>query len=263
MRGFFEKVIRMKTRLNVTLEKAKEFKAKGNLRKAIKLYEKAAEDGSVEAQLTLGEIYESQGNDILSFKWYHKAALRNNAEALYKVAHCYLIGYGVERKEAKAAEYFKGAANKNHPQGLFEYGLALYLGRGVEEYQALGIDYACRAAALGCERALLFLNKVNADVFFVSEGNVITSEILELFNDFYVTGNYESLIKVLYKYRYFSFRTQEKDLIEEIELYLKIDPMEVLAAVIKCADKYNHYHMIYHWFYSYLYACMRPSVMML
>ena len=61
---------------------------------------KAAEQGDVKAQLSLGQSYASVGsanpNYVEAAKWYRKAAEQGDAEAQYYLASCYNLGEGVE-----------------------------------------------------------------------------------------------------------------------------------------------------------------------
>lgn len=114
---------------------------KRNLEKAIQWYEKAAEQGFVEAIYRLGVIYFSnsynynddcvaeidinkkkinwhyygragqeidvKGNREKAFKLFERAAKQGHAEAQYRVGMCYAEGKGVEEDWGKALECFK------------------------------------------------------------------------------------------------------------------------------------------------------------
>jgi len=69
---------------------------------AAKWYEKAAEQGNVEAQRQLAEMYTSGTgvgqDDFEAVKWNRKAAEQGNAEAQYNLAQMYAKAKGVKRQ---------------------------------------------------------------------------------------------------------------------------------------------------------------------
>ena len=77
---------------------------------AEKWFRRAADHGSVEAQVKLGEIAVGGGNYEGAFLWFSKAADQDDADAAFNVGSLYFTGKGVEKDEAKAAEYYRKAA---------------------------------------------------------------------------------------------------------------------------------------------------------
>lgn len=68
-----------------------------------------------------GEDYFTGGNGKtqdyeMAVKWYLKAAAKNNANAMIRLAECYEEGYGVEKNERKGVEYEKKAAALGNPK---------------------------------------------------------------------------------------------------------------------------------------------------
>lgn len=77
--------------------------------KAFEWYHKAAEEGSSDAMLTLGEMY-FYGRGVAkdaeeAVKWYHRAAKRSNAKAYYRLADCYMHGDGVYEDMVEAMKW--------------------------------------------------------------------------------------------------------------------------------------------------------------
>ncbi len=89
-------------------------------RKAVLLFQKAAEQGHAEACHDLGMRHE-EGKDILqndrqAFEWYEKAAKQDHAEAQYKLGKMYANGKGVDKDAVTAYVWFNIAAANGHKQ---------------------------------------------------------------------------------------------------------------------------------------------------
>ncbi len=89
-----------------------------NYAKAIKWFEKAAEQDVADAQYHLGLIYQvGLGVDVdykKAFKWFKKAAEQDVAGAQYQVANMYYTGQGVVKNIVRAAEWYFSAAENGH-----------------------------------------------------------------------------------------------------------------------------------------------------
>jgi uncharacterized protein len=77
---------------------------------AEKWFRRAADHGSVEAQVKLAEVAVLDGNDAEAFHWFSKAADQDDADAAFNVGSLYYTGQGVAKDEVKAAEYYRKAA---------------------------------------------------------------------------------------------------------------------------------------------------------
>ncbi len=93
---------------------------------ARKWIDKASENGSTEAQLNIGDMYRSKiGDPAEALKWYRKAAEHGNTQALYRVGNL----YEYERIDVgKWAERYSEAINwytKAAEQGILEAQLKL------------------------------------------------------------------------------------------------------------------------------------------
>ncbi len=82
---------------------------------SIEFYEKAAEQGSVEALVSLGDIYcdgsAFSPDESTALKYYRKAAALGNGEAMYRIAKIYARGgNGIQADGGKALKWFEKAA---------------------------------------------------------------------------------------------------------------------------------------------------------
>ncbi|MGE4262059.1 tetratricopeptide repeat protein [Shewanella sp.] len=86
--------------------------------KAVKWYQKAADQGYARAQNSLGVLYESgQGvkqDYVKAVEWYQKAADQGNEYAQYNLGLLYANGQGVKQDDLKAAEWYQKAADQGH-----------------------------------------------------------------------------------------------------------------------------------------------------
>ena len=89
-------------------------------------YDKAANQGHVPSQYSLGLIY-NYGNSFVkpnyekAFEWFTKAAEKNDVGALFHVGYAYKNGEGVKPDEEKGFEYYKKAADRGHADGQVNY----------------------------------------------------------------------------------------------------------------------------------------------
>ena len=78
-----------------------------------------AERGDAQAQLMLGQHYQSQKGASDSFylaaNWYRKAAEQGNPEAQFQLGILYLDGLGITEDAATGFEWISQAALNGHP----------------------------------------------------------------------------------------------------------------------------------------------------
>ena len=80
------------------------------------IIEREAEKGNAVAQCMLGNIFFTERNNELAFKWYSKAADQGDAGGQWLVGLSYLYGDGVPKDLAKAREWLEKAAAQKHPE---------------------------------------------------------------------------------------------------------------------------------------------------
>jgi len=116
--------------------------------KATEWYTKAAEQGNVDAQFHLGQLYAlgradygSQPNYTKAIEWYTKAAVQGNAYAQFDLGEIYTEGSGVPQDYAKAAEWYTKAAQQGDSNADFILGENYKKGLGVPQDYAKAAEY--------------------------------------------------------------------------------------------------------------------------
>ncbi|MCE5185162.1 MAG: sel1 repeat family protein [Planctomycetaceae bacterium] len=168
-----------------------------NLKKAVELFLKAAEQGHAEAQCRLGLVYSFgmgvEENQAEAFKWTLKSAEQGFEGAMSSIADMYYSGHGTERdypaamkwamkaadngdrtiypliglmyakgdgvEKSKdiAAEWLMRAAESGTTWGLYGMGLVYMLGRGLEKDPAEGLRWITKAAEAGNAQAAYYV----------------------------------------------------------------------------------------------------------
>lgn len=97
-----------------------------NEKKALKWFERAAEQGNTAAKFRLAEFYEygkgTETNKELAMIWCRRAARDGYAEAQYHLAHCYFFGEGIEENKTEAIKWYKKAAEQGHDWSQYALG---------------------------------------------------------------------------------------------------------------------------------------------
>lgn len=81
----------------------------------------AADNGLMEAQVTLAELY-AQGGEVIEQNfnvaaiWFEQAATQNVAEAQFQLGVYYEYGIGVKRNDTVALQWYEKAAKQNHEE---------------------------------------------------------------------------------------------------------------------------------------------------
>jgi TPR repeat protein len=112
-----------------------------------------AEQGSVEAQDTLG-LYYYFGWGVPkdyreAFKWWEKAAKRGNVDAQYYLGTCYGNGEGVKKDSVEAVMWFGKAAKQSDARAQYSLGVAYCDGIGVGKNVVEGVNWKLKAAKQG------------------------------------------------------------------------------------------------------------------
>ena len=80
---------------------------KGDYKTALKLWKPLAEQGAANAQVALGAIYGSAGNDKEAVKWYRLAAEQGDAKAQAVLAYMYGEGDGISEDNKQAVKWYQ------------------------------------------------------------------------------------------------------------------------------------------------------------
>lgn len=128
-----------------------------NYVEAVKLYVRAAEEGSPEAQASLG-LCKLRGlgceeNPREAVEWYLKAAQNGSLVAMNDLAYCYLNGIGVTRDEGEGFSWAMQAAELGNAPAQATAGECYLLGRGTVKDVKLAEVWLGAAARQGNRRA--------------------------------------------------------------------------------------------------------------
>ncbi len=117
------------------LEDGNDAYARGNYALAMRHLRVAADRGSVQAQTTLGLMFEQgQGatvNYIEAIKWYRRAVDAGHLPAAVNLALLYSGGGGLPQNLPEAAKWLQVAADRGHAPAQSMLGFAYASGRGV------------------------------------------------------------------------------------------------------------------------------------
>ena len=106
-------------------------------KKALELYEQAADAGNIEAAYIAGVMYAENFNirpdNAKSAKWLQKAAIGGHAAAQADYGLLVYQGYGAPRSETDAARWFEKSAQGGDSEGQFLYAFTLAKGEGVPQ----------------------------------------------------------------------------------------------------------------------------------
>ena len=122
-----------------------------------------AEAGDAEAQMALAQRYRFgvgvPQNPATAVEWFQKAAVQGNVQGQFSVGYMYMDGEnGFEKNLEKAAEWFRKAAENGHPTAQANLGIMYINGDGVEKnpetslfwlQKAVDQDYAPAQSAIG------------------------------------------------------------------------------------------------------------------
>jgi hypothetical protein len=94
-----------------------------------------------------------------ALKWFRRAALNEDADAINMVGRCLDNGWGTAEDAAGAAQHFQRAADLGNAWAQYNIGHMYLDGRGVERDRTLAYLYYLKAAAQQHERAMNLLGR--------------------------------------------------------------------------------------------------------
>lgn len=129
----------------------------GDFRTAIQIWTPLAEEGDVDAQINLGQIYEF-GNGVSrdyaeAARWYRMAAEAGDAYAQSTMGQLHEIGRGVLQDYTEAARWFNVAAGQGHAGAQYSLAELYEAGRGVPQNTIAAHMWFNIAATNGFEAA--------------------------------------------------------------------------------------------------------------
>jgi TPR repeat protein len=140
-----------------------------NEAKALELFEKAAAQGHVRAQINAGTMYyrgQGTARDLIKARaWLEKAAAQNDPYALYALGRAMDEGQGTAFADpVRAADLYHRAARLGHPLAALRYGLALSEGNGVRKDLTAAQDWLVYANKYGVAEGALAMGDVAASL---------------------------------------------------------------------------------------------------
>lgn len=126
-------------------------------------YLKAAKRGHAGAQAVVGMLYRdgvgTEKSPRLAFRYFYESGMRENPLGAYHLALCYAKGHGVDVKPDHAAHFFRIACAGGVSEAFAEYAKINFNGVGLVQDKTLAYAYGLVALAKGVESA-----KVWADI---------------------------------------------------------------------------------------------------
>ncbi len=99
----------------------------------------------------------AQEDKASEFNHLKAKAERGDAEAQYRLGHCYSNGDVVPKDEKKAVVWFRKAANQGHAGAQNQLGMAYYYGLGVDSDKKKAVFWYRKAANQGHDWAQYWL----------------------------------------------------------------------------------------------------------
>jgi len=133
-----------------------------DIEKSIYWYTKAANQGLVEAQYLLGELYDNhcyidEKYQQEAAKWTEKAAKKGHEQAQYKLSYFYNYGRGVCQDSKKAIEWCRKAANQGCVPAQVTIGHEYSYGGSYSKDLSKAAEWYIKAAKQGSTSAQLAL----------------------------------------------------------------------------------------------------------
>lgn len=177
---------------NVALDKIEHGKNIKKCLEGIKELEKIAEEGFLNAQLKLGDLYYEgriiTRDVIRSLYWYEKAAKQGDAIAQYNVAIIYRYGNYIEKDQEKSFKLFKMSAEQGMIKAQNELGMCYEKGIGVERDIKKAMECYEKASEQGdayaqYNAAMLYREQRDKD-FIKSHGTMYEPNLVKAYNLF-------------------------------------------------------------------------------
>lgn len=125
---------------------------------ALNWFQKAANQGDVEAQTSLGSMYGkglgTKQDDKLSFEWHLKAAKNGKITAQRNVGTKYYNGVGVKQDYKQAFYWFQKAAEQGDEKSQYYLGYLYHKGEGTIKDLVMAKKWYEKAAAQGNQNAI-------------------------------------------------------------------------------------------------------------
>jgi uncharacterized protein len=135
---------------------------------AVYWYRKAAEQGHVVSQDTLGVMYgrgEPVEKDyVQALYWYRKSVKQGHAQSQYSLGLYYAYGHGVAQDDVQAVHWYREAAEQGNAGGQKQLGFMYEKGRGVAQDDVQAVHWYRKAAEQGISDAKESLQKLEQKI---------------------------------------------------------------------------------------------------
>lgn len=155
------------------------FKIDENEEQAFNIWLDLANAGQVESMLESSVCFFKKNQNEEGFKMLQKCANAGNKIAQFRIALCYMFGFGVEQKQDKAMKIFEKLSAENYPNALYMLGSMYYNGddKIVVRDQSKGWELIKKACSLGSPFAEY---EVAIQICAHKEDHTFTSDVINL-----------------------------------------------------------------------------------
>lgn len=225
-----------------------------DLEKAVKWYQKAAEQGFARAQCNLAYMYKNgegiEKDYVKAVEWYRKAADQGYARAQNNLGDMYYYAYGVEKDYKKAMELYRKSAEQGYARAQTNLGYMYRYGKGVITNHSKAIEWYLKAAEQGDEWGQLQLANMYNDQWSAEWDY---EKAVKWYQKAAEQGNTEAQYNLGYLYRY--GHGIEKDYVKAVEWFSKAANKGYAKAQIELAEMYRFgwgvsrdYQKMFEWF---------------
>lgn len=149
------------------LEDGKAAQRRGDYPAALKLFQPLADQGNVEAESEIGNLYESgiwkSRNESEALKWYLKAGQHGGKYAQLRLGTYYEMGLGgLKKDDTEAAKWYRRAAEQGQAWAQLVIGSMYEEGRGVPKDAAKAAEWLRLSSMQGTEQAQERLSRLYA-----------------------------------------------------------------------------------------------------
>jgi TPR repeat protein len=153
------------------------YNTKKDYKQSIFWYKKAANNGNIPSQYSLGVLYlkglGTQKDIYKSTELFIQAAKNGNADAQYSLAIRYLKGDGIEKNYQEAVKWLERAAQNGHSYAMYSLSLRYKLGQGVTKDKKKRIEWLEKSAQQENKTAIYELSALTV----LGEQTMFTSKV--------------------------------------------------------------------------------------
>ena len=115
--------------------------------------EKGDADAQVDVATRLSAGFGVEKNQTEAIQWYRKAADQGYDQAQYNMGYCHENGLGVAKNDTAAVKWYRKAAGQNYTEAQFQLGRCYLAGRGVAKDEVEACKWLLLAGVQGHEAA--------------------------------------------------------------------------------------------------------------